>query len=333
MRDRESFPIEIFRSHFISWPNPVVFKPMSDISSYKSLAKTGVSIPEVGMGTWNYHAGVSPLRDGLDAGALFIDTAESYGTEMVVGQAVAGLRDRVFIATKVSPEHFRFDSVLKAADGSLKRLGTDWIDLYQLHWPNDTVPIGETIAAMEELVTAGKVRFIGVSNFSVGQLQRARDATRKYPIVSNQIFYNIGDRTIEGDLLKYCQANEITIIAYSPLSRDFRSLLERDPDEALAEVAGMTGRTIAQVAINWCLCKEGVVAIPKGNSSAHIIENCGASGWRLTDEQLLFLDQNVRWRRRGRMEAFLRNALPRPIKQAVGNLVQVLPRSVRRRFI
>jgi len=305
---------------------------MSRALSYKPLAKTGVSIPEVGMGTWDYRAGAGPLRDGLDAGAFFIDTAESYGTETVVAQAVAGIRNRVFIATKVSPEHFRFDSVLKAADGSLKRLGTDWIDLYQLHWPSDKVPIEETIAAMEQLVNAGKVRFIGVSNFSVAQLQRARDATRKYPIASNQVLYNIGNRTIEGDLLKYCQANEITIIAYSPLVRDFHSLLDRDPDGALAEVARVTGKTIAQVAINWCLCKDGVVAIPKGNSTAHILENCGASGWRLTEEQLRFLDRSIRWRRHSRTEAFLKNVLPPPVKQAVGNLMQMLPRSLRRRF-
>lgn len=305
---------------------------MSHALSHKPLAKTGVSIPEVGMGTWNYRAGAGPLRDGLDAGAFFIDTAESYGTETVVGQAVAGVRNRVFIATKVSPEHFRFDSVLKAADGSLKRLGTDWIDLYQLHWPSEQVPIEETIAAMEQLVNAGKVRFIGVSNFSVAQLQRARDATRKYPIASNQVCYNIGDRTIERDLLEYCQTNGITIIAYSPLVRDFKSLLARDPDGALAEVARVTGKTIAQVAINWCLSKDGVVAIPKGNSTAHILENCGASGWRLTAEQVRLLDRSIRWRRRSRTEVFLKNVLPPPVKQVVGSLVQLLPRRLWRRF-
>ena len=298
----------------------------------KPLSKTGVSIPEVGLGTWNYHAGVEPLRKGLDAGALFIDTAESYGTETVVGRAVAGVRNQVFIATKVSPEHFQFRSVLKAADGSLKRLGIDRIDLYQLHMPNDQVPIEETLAAIEQLVDAGKVRFIGVSNFSVAQLERARNATRKYRIVSNQVRYNVVDRTIEADLLKYCQANGITIIAYSPLARDFQSILDCDPDGALAEVARLTGKTIAQVAINWCLCKDGVVAIPRGNSTAHVVENCGASSWRLTAEQLQFLDRSIRWRRRGRMETFLRSVLPPPMKEAVGDLVQMLPQSLRRRF-
>ncbi len=298
----------------------------------KPLSNTGVSIPEVGLGTWEYRAGAEPLRKGLDAGALFIDTAESYGTEPAVGHAIAGVRDRVFIATKVSPEHFRFADVLKAADGSLKRLGIDRIDLYQLHWPNDAVPIEETLAAMEQLVDAGKVRFFGVSNFSVAQLERARKATRKYPIVSNQVRYNVVDRTIEAGLLKYCQAHGLTVIAYSPLGRTFQSVLDCDPDGAVADIARMTGRTMAQVVINWCLGKDGVVAIPKGNSAAHVVENCGASGWRLTAEQLRLLDRRIRWRRRGRMEAFVRGVLPPAVKQAVRDIVERLPRGLRRRL-
>ena len=298
----------------------------------KQLSNTGVLIPEVGLGTSEYHAGVEPLRRGLDVGALFIDTAESYGTETVVGRAVARKRRRVFIATKVSPQHFRFASVLKAADDSLKRLGTNWIDLYQLHRPNDKVPIEETLAAMEQLVDAGKVRFIGVSNFSVAQLERARQATRKHSIVSNQVRYNVADRTIETGLLNYCQAHRITIIAHSPLARDLRSLLDCDPDGALAEIARLTGKTMAQVAINWCLCKDGVVAIPKSNSTAHVVENCGASSWRLTRDQLQFLDRSIQWRRRGHLETFLRSALSQPTKRALGKLVQMLPRGLRRRL-
>ena len=298
----------------------------------KSLSNTGVAIPEVGLGTSNYHGGAELLRKGLDSGALFIDTAESYGTEPVVGRAVAGVRRDVFIATKVSPQHFRFARVLRAADDSLTRLGTDWIDLYQLHTPNDKVPIEETLAAMEQLVDAGKVRFVGVSNFSVAQLERARQATRKHPIVSNQVRYNVVDRTIETDLLKYCQEHGITIIAHSPLAHDLQRLLDCDPDGALAEVARLTGKTMAQVAINWCLCKDGVVAIPKSNSAAHVIENCGASSWRLTGEQLQFLDRNIRWRRRGRIETFVRSALPPSTTPALGRLVQMLPRGLRRRL-
>jgi diketogulonate reductase-like aldo/keto reductase len=299
---------------------------------YKCLADTGVSIPEVGLGTWNYHAGVAPLRRGLEAGSLFIDTAESYGTEAVVGETVADMRDRVFIATKVSPEHFRFQSVLRAADASLKRLRIDRIDLYQLHMPNDEVPIAETMAAMEQLVDAGKVRFIGVSNFSVADLERARQATLTHRIVSNQVRYNVVNRTIETDLLKYCQAHGITIIAYSPLARDFQTVLDCDPDGALDEVARRVGKTVAQVAINWCLCKDGVVAIPKGNSIAHVVENCGASSWRLTADDILFLDRRVRWRRRGHLESFCRGALPGPMRKPLGDLVRSLPPALRRRL-
>src|SRR5262245_51313569 len=126
------------------------------------LGRTGVRIPEVGLGMWDYHAGPDPLRSGLDADALFIDTAESYGNESVAADAITGRRAKVFLATKVSPQNFRRADVHKAADNSLRRLRTDYIDLYQLHKPNDAVPLEETLGAMEELVDAGKVRYIGV---------------------------------------------------------------------------------------------------------------------------------------------------------------------------
>ena len=142
---------------------------------------------------------------GITLGACFIDTAESYGTEEVVGLAIQGIRKEIFLATKVSPRHFRHADVIAAADASLKRLNTDYVDLYQLHWPNYTVPIEETMGAMEQLVDSGKVRFIGVSNFFVRDLKRAQKAMRKHKIVSNQVRYNLIDRTVETDLLEYCR--------------------------------------------------------------------------------------------------------------------------------
>src|SRR5437588_7645675 len=129
----------------------------------KALGSSQLLLPEIGLGTWNYAGGPEPLRVGIDHGAHFIDTAEIYGTEEVVGRAVRGDRARVFLATKVAPRNFRRRNLIAAADASLRRLGTDFIDLYQLHWPNYTVPIEETIGAMESLVDAGKVRFVGVS--------------------------------------------------------------------------------------------------------------------------------------------------------------------------
>src|SRR3954465_12845641 len=124
----------------------------------KELGQTGVRIPEVGIGTWNYHAGPEPLRRGLEAGAAFIDTGESYGTEPIIGQAIQGLRDRAFIATKVSPQNFRRSDLRNSVDSSLRRLGVETIYLLQLHAPNPAIPLQETIGAMAELAEAGKIR-------------------------------------------------------------------------------------------------------------------------------------------------------------------------------
>src|SRR5215510_8858017 len=184
---------------------------------FKPLGNTGVMVPEIGLGVWRYSGGVEPLRLGIELGAFLIDTAEIYGTENVVGQAVKGLRDRVFLATKVSPDHLRYDEMRRAAEASLHRLETNYIDLYQIHWPNAYVPIQETMRAMEALVDAGLVKYIGVSNFSLNQLREAQAAMRKYSIVSNQVLYNLNRRYIEWDLLPYCQQQRITIIAYTPL--------------------------------------------------------------------------------------------------------------------
>src|SRR5437899_10060301 len=163
----------------------------------------------------------------IDRGVSLVDTAELYGSEEVVGMAMKNLRGRVFIATKTN--HWRYDDVLKSAEASLMRLGCDLIDLYQLHWPNAAVPIAETMAAMEALVEDGKVRFIGVSNFTISEMQQAQRALRSQKIVSNQVRYSLVDRTIERDLLPYCQRNHVTVIAYSPLSNRFQRILGADP--------------------------------------------------------------------------------------------------------
>jgi diketogulonate reductase-like aldo/keto reductase len=298
----------------------------------KELGATGVLIPEVGIGTWDYRAGPEPLRRGLEAGALFIDTAESYGTEPVVALAIAGIRDRVFLATKMSPHHFRRDALIQAADSCLMRLRVPCIDLLQLHEPNPAVPIAETLGAMTKLVDAGKVRFIGVSNFSLRQLQEARKASEKYPIVSNQLRYSVIDRTIERDLLPYCQANRITVITYSPLARGLERIRDCDPQHSIERVAQQTGKTSPQVVLNWCLSKPGVVVIPKGNSAEHILENCGASGWRLSQEQLRLLDGSIQYRHRTGFDAMLRRFTPGPVRSLGLRVLSHLPRGFRRRI-
>jgi diketogulonate reductase-like aldo/keto reductase len=175
-----------------------------------------------------------------------------------------------------------------AADQSLKRLRIDHIDLYQLHWPNHAVPIGETMAAMETLVDRGKVRFT------------------RHKLLSNQVRYSLVDRTIEGGLLRYCQEHGIAVIAYSPLARGLRYIEERDRGRTLKRVAALTGKSEAQVALNWCIAKDGVVAIPKASSVDHVEDDCGASGWRLADDHMRLLDCEIRYRRRGYVETVLR---------------------------
>ena len=260
----------------------------------KSLGSTGVMIPEIGLGVWRYSGGVEPLRHGIELGAFLIDTAEIYGTEDVVGRVLKDMRERVFLATKVAADHLQYDEVLRAAEASLQRLDTNYLDLYQIHWPNWSVPIQETMRAMETLVDRGLVRHIGVSNFSVQQLQAAQAAMSKYPIVSNQVLYNLNRREIERELLPYCLLQRITVIAYTPLDDGRLATQSASPQNwkmhALEQVAAYTRKTLGQVALNWCTSRPSVIAIPKSNSSTRITENCQASGWRLSPEQVRFLD-------------------------------------------
>jgi diketogulonate reductase-like aldo/keto reductase len=273
----------------------------------KQLGGTGEMVPEIGLGTWKYRGGSEPLRLGIELGATLIDTAEMYRTEDQVGAAIQGIRDQVFIATKVLGSHLRRDQILQAAEASLRLLDIDCIDLYQIHWPNSSVPIKETMRAMESLVDSGQVRYIGVSNCSVRELEEARSALSNYPIVSNQVLYNLKRRNIEKDLIPYCQKNDITVIAYTPLAdgsltkasthpggirRTADRMLGRDRSIAtIQEVAEEVGQTTAQVALNWCTSRPNVIAIPKSNSVARTEENCGASGWRLTQGQIGRLEE------------------------------------------
>src|SRR5467141_278048 len=266
------------------------------------LANSGVRLPEIGFGTWNYLGGIQPLRAAIECGPRLIDTAESYGTEEIVGEAIKGRRHQVFLATKVLPRNFSRRDLIAAAERSLRRLGTDHIDLYQLHWPNLAIPIEEPMGGMEELVDAGKVRFIGVSNFSVPDLVNAQTALSRHRIVANQVRYNLIERTIEGGLLEYCQKNGITAIAYSPLAMGLANIRAADPEGVLRKAAEATCKSEAQVALNWCIRNENLIAIPKASSVEHVVENMGASGWKLGAEMARLLEDRIRYRRRGPLE-------------------------------
>src|SRR5467141_2056869 len=292
----------------------ILHKPSSEKIEHlsapsKELANLSIRLPEIGFGTWNYRGGVEPLRAAIECGARLIDTAESYGTEEIVGEAIKGRRHQVFLATKVLPRNFRRRDLIAAAERSLRRLGTDHIDLYQLHWPNLAIPIEEPMRGMEELVDAGKVRFIGVSNFSVRDLLNAQTALSRQRIVANQVLYSLAERTIEGGLLQYCQKNGITVNAYSPLASGLGNIRAADPKGVVRKVAEASCKSSAQVALNWCISKEDVIAIPKASTVAHVLEDIGASGWKLKPELAQLLEERMRYRRRGALEIGARRAV------------------------
>lgn len=266
---------------------------------FKELGRSRVRIPVLGLGTWGVGGfgsrviggedeAVRALRLGMDLGMRFIDTAEMYAhghSEEVVAAAVAEDREKVFIATKVSAENLSFERVLRSCEASLKRLKTNYTDLYQVHWPNPSIPISETMKAMERLVAEGKVRHIGVSNFSVQQTREAQAVLSKSQLDSNQVEYSLLDRPIEEDLLPFATKEHVTIIAYTPLGRGQISKGGRGKNwQVLDQIATKYQKTRTQVALNWLLRKPAVVAIPKAVRIEHVEENAGAVGWKLSQE-------------------------------------------------
>jgi diketogulonate reductase-like aldo/keto reductase len=248
-------------------------------------------VPEVGLGTWQYKGGVEPLRRAIELGANLIDTAEIYRTEGVVGEAIHGMRERVFVATKVSGDHLGYKQVLRAAEDSLNRLGIDHIDLYQVHWPDRRVPIAQTMRAMEELADAGKIRFIGVSNFSTRQIEEAQAALSRHRIVANQVEYSLLQRRIEPDIASFYVPNQITVIAYSPYAQGALFTEGSRALKALQTIGASYGKTPAQVALNWCLSRPNVITIPKSDRVDRVQEMCGGSGWTLSPGDIAALDR------------------------------------------
>jgi diketogulonate reductase-like aldo/keto reductase len=280
---------------------------------YREFGWTGVKVSSVGMGTYfdplyiavallfrhqvGRDAKIATLKKGLELGMNLIDTAEIYQTEDIVGEAIEDReRDDLFIATKVFGIHLRFNSVLKAAENSLKRLRCSYIDLYQIHRPNRRVPIGETMKAMEKLVDDGKVRYVGVSNFSLEQMRRAEEALSKNRLASNQIEYSLMFRGIEKDLLPYCEKKGIAVLPYRPIAHGALA----NPNEKLRAVMDEIsqrhgGKTPAQIALNWLMSKSSVIfPIPRASRPERVIENAGSLAWSLDAEDMRELEQAAR---------------------------------------
>ena len=256
----------------------------------KELSSTKEKIPEIGIGTWKMGANPDKEKEAikiaLASGMRFVDTAEMYATEWIVANAIKNQK-KVFVATKVSSSHFGYDDVIHACDESLRNLDVKHIDLYQLHWPNHSVPIKETMSAMEHLVDEGKVRHIGVCNFSINELIEAQNAMSKYEIVSNQVEYSVLVRDIEKGVLDFCTKNKITIIAYSPLgSGSLYNPKYKKTYETISQIGKEHKKTVTQVALNWLISRDNVVAIPKSGSKQHVIEIAGASGWKLSKAEM-----------------------------------------------
>ncbi|MEM3841211.1 MAG: aldo/keto reductase [Candidatus Micrarchaeaceae archaeon] len=259
----------------------------------KELGNTGEHIPSIGIGTWkmgvDIKGEIEGIRYAIANGADLIDTAEMYATEELVGEAIAG--SEAFIATKVSPHHFHKDDVIKACNSSLSKLGIKQIDLYQLHWPNKSIPISETMSAMEQLVKEGKIRYIGVSNFSIEELEEAQSVLKSNEIVSNQVEYSVLVRSPKKGLLRYMQRNHITLIAYSPLARGaifskkYAQVLNK-----LEEVGAKYGISGAQTALSWLVSQDNVVAIPKATGINHTAQNIKAGQIKLSDEDMHSID-------------------------------------------
>jgi len=266
---------------------------------WRLFGTSGVELPRIGQGTWEFpEAGVrlreakATIRRGIDLGMNHIDTAEMYGAgrvEEIVGDAIGDLkRPSVFLTTKVLPSNASFKKTIAACDRSLHRLRTDYIDLYLLHWPS-SVPIAETMSALEHLVEQGKVRFVGVSNFDVEELDEARSSLRRIPLVCNQVLYHLRERNIESRLLPFCKAHDIAIVAYTPFGRG-RFPAGRS-GAVLQQIAAEKRKTVRQVILNFLTRDPGVFSIPKAAQIAHVEENAGAAGWELSSDDVRRIDE------------------------------------------
>jgi aryl-alcohol dehydrogenase-like predicted oxidoreductase len=270
----------------------------------KRLGNSNEYIPALGQGTMGLGGFLEVDKDddfdyiktiklGIDYGLTFIDTAEAYGdghAEELVGRAVSNQRSRVFIATKVSPENLAYEKIIQACEGSMKRLATEYIDLYQIHWPNPEVPIKDTMEAMKYLREQGKIRFVGASNFSLEQIQESMEIFGKEGFISVQSEYNLFDRSIEYDILPFCEKNDLLTIAYSPLDQGYIAQ-GHSRIETLENIAHKYGKTLAQTVLNWLVSHPNVIAIAKAVKPEHIRQNATATDFEIDQADIKIIDQ------------------------------------------
>ena len=268
---------------------------------YSSL-KNGLQKPllkkiKIGLGTAGLEKGASDekyvhfLKSAMNLGIACIDTAEAYGNgsaERLVGEAIKNSeRNNLIITTKVSKEHLKYEDVINSARNSLRRLRTEYIDVYLIHQPNPEIPLKETMRAMDVLVEKKMVKYIGVSNFSLELLREAQSYT-KNKIAVNQVEYNLLKRSPEEGLLDYCQKNDIIVMAYRPL---LKGKLMKKWFSPFTRLSKKYNKTAAQLSLNWLISKKNVIAIQRTSNISHLKENLGAKGWELSDEDYKMLDR------------------------------------------
>ncbi len=259
---------------------------------------SGKAIPILGQGTWRMgerasqkQAEINALRLGLDLAMTLIDTAEMYGeggAEKVVAEAISGRREEVYLVSKFYPFNASYEGAIKACDRSLSRLKTDYLDLYLLHW-RGSIPLSETLEALQHLKQAGKILDYGVSNFDTDDMEEAESLPGGQKIVTNQVLYNLKRRGIEWDLLPWCKKRNIPIMAYSPVEQ--RAFVN---NSKLEELATKHNATSTQIALSWLLHQDNVISIPKATNPQHVRENRAALDIKLTEEDFKIIDRTFK---------------------------------------
>lgn len=258
---------------------------------YKQIGNTGEKVSAIGLGTYgigNYRNGQVAFEYAIERGINLIDTAQVYNTEDFVGEIVRKVgREKVFITTKLWPNNITSrDKAIRATRESLKKLGVNTVDLMLIHWPNKKMTVEQQVKNLEAVHKEGLTRYIGVSNFSVDQMEEAKNSTVSAEIVCNQVKYNLKDRTIENDILPYCEKRGVTVVAYTPIDKGKTS-----GTRVIKEIAQRNGRTPIQVALNYLTSRKSVIPIPKTESVDHMKEIIGSTGWKLSDNDIKLIEK------------------------------------------
>ncbi len=256
----------------------------------RAFGSTGLQVPVIGQGTWKIRdtrAALDSLRRGMDLGMTHIDTAELYtGAEEIVAKAIDGHRQDVFLVSKVLPSHASRAGTVAACEASLAKLGTDHLDAYLLHWTAGEHPIAETMAGMRDLVEAGKIRHVGVSNFSVDELNEAVQALEDIPLVCNQVLYNLDDSSADGDLLAWCEANDCALVGYSPFGGTRWFSPGTPENDTLSAIGARHGRSARQVTLRYLTRRPSMFAIPKASTPEHVTENALGQDFELSADDV-----------------------------------------------